>query len=54
MMGEQRFSIVTHNSWHEMPNIKAELLDKNYHYRVIDIKFSKLHFNTDEITLRNN
>jgi len=33
--------------------IKAELLDKNYHYRVIDIKFSKLHFNTDEITLRN-
>jgi len=27
MMGEQRFSIVTHNSWHEMPNIKADLLD---------------------------
>ena len=27
MMGEQRFSIVTHNSWHEMPNLKEDLLD---------------------------
>lgn len=34
--------------------IKAPLFNKNYHYRVIDIKHSKLHFNTDEETLRNN
>ena len=27
MVGEQRFSIVTHNSWHEMPTLKQELLD---------------------------
>jgi hypothetical protein len=27
MGGDQRFSIVTHNSWHEMPNIKTDLLD---------------------------
>lgn len=33
--------------------IPAEILEKNYHYRVIDIKFSKMHFNTDEETLRN-
>ena len=33
-------------------NIRAPLLDK-YHYIVIDIKFSKLHFNSDGITIRN-
>ena len=27
MVGEQRFSIVTHNSWHEMPSLKEDLLD---------------------------
>jgi hypothetical protein len=32
--------------------IKAPLLN-NYHYRVIDIKFSKIHFNSDGITMRN-
>ena len=34
-------------------NLKAPLLNK-YHYRVIDIKFSKLHFNSDSVTIRNN
>lgn len=34
-------------------NIRAPLLDK-YHYIVIDIKFSKLHFNSDGVTIRNN
>lgn len=34
-------------------NKKAPLLDE-YHYRVIDIKFSKIHFNSDGITMRNN
>jgi|SaaInlStandDraft_6_1057023.scaffolds.fasta_scaffold18663_2 hypothetical protein len=33
--------------------IKAPLLNKNYHYRVIDVKFSKIHFNTDAETIRN-
>ena len=33
-------------------NIKAPLLDK-YHYRVIDVKFSKLNFNSDGKTIRN-
>ena len=37
----------------EEEKISAELLEQNYHYRVIDIKFSKMHFNTDEQTLRN-
>ena len=36
----------------EEVNIKAPLLDK-YHYRVIDIKCSKLHLNTDNLTIRN-
>ena len=25
--GDQRFSIVTHNQWHEMPKIKQELIE---------------------------
>ncbi len=29
-----------------------KLGNQNYHYRIIDIKFSKLHFNVDGITLR--
>lgn len=43
MMGEQRFSIVTHNSWHEMPNIKAELLDyiKTRSVKVPKVKYKK-------------
>ena len=32
---------------------KAPLLNGEYHYRVIDIKFSKIHFNTDNETMRN-
>lgn len=34
-------------------NIQAPLLNDNYHYRVIDIKFSKIHFNSDGKTMRN-
>ena len=43
MMGEQRFSIVTHNSWHEMPNLKADLLDyiKTRSVKVPKIKYKK-------------
>jgi len=43
MVGEQRFSIVTHNSWHEMPNVKAELLDyiKTRSVKVPKIKYKK-------------
>ena len=43
MMGEQRFSIVTHNSWHEMPNIKADLLDyiETRSVKVPKIKYKK-------------
>ena len=43
MMGEQRFSIVTHNSWHEMPNIKADLLDyiKTRSVKVPKVKYKK-------------
>jgi len=33
--------------------IKAPLLNKKYHYRVIDIKYSKIHFNSDAETMRN-
>ncbi len=43
MMGEQRFSIVTHNSWHEMPNVKQELLDyiKTRSTKIPKIKYKK-------------
>ena len=34
--------------------IKAPLCNGNYHYRCIDIKNTKMHFNSNEITLRNN
>ena len=34
--------------------IKAPLLKDNYHYCVVDIKHSKLHLNTDGLTIRNN
>lgn len=37
----------------EEEKINSEVLEKDFHYRVIDVKFSKLHFNTDEKTLRN-
>jgi len=33
-------------------NVQAPLLNQ-YHYRVIDIKFSKIHFNSDGKTMRN-
>ena len=41
--GEQRYSIVTHNQWHEMPQVKEELLSyikKNSH-KVPKIKYKK-------------
>ena len=43
MMGEQRFSIVTHNSWHEMPNLKKELLEyiETRSVKVPKIKYKK-------------
>ena len=41
--GEQRFSIVTHNAWHEMPKVKQELLEyiKKYSPKVTKIKHKK-------------
>ena len=41
--GEQRYSIVTHNQWHEQPQIKEELLDyiKTHSHKVKKIKYSK-------------
>ena len=43
MVGEQRFSIVTHNSWHEMPNVKQDLLDyiKTRSVKVPKVKYKK-------------
>ena len=43
MMGEQRFSIVTHNAWHEMPNMKDDLLDyiKNHSHKVPKVSYKK-------------
>jgi len=37
----------------EKAKFKAPLFNKSYHYRVIDVKFSKIHFNSDSITMRN-
>ena len=41
--GEQRYSIVTHNQWHEQPQVKDELLDyiKNRSAKVAKIKYTK-------------
>ena len=41
--GEQRFSIVTHNQWHEMPQVKKEVLDyiKARSNKVPKIKYKK-------------
>ena len=41
--GEQRYSIVTHNQWHEQPQVKDELLDyiKNRSPKVPKIKYTK-------------
>ena len=41
--GEQRYSIVTHNQWHEQPQVKEELLDyiRNNSHKVNKIKYSK-------------
>jgi hypothetical protein len=41
--GEQRYSIVTHNQWHEQPQIKEELLDyiKSNSHKVKKIKYTK-------------
>jgi hypothetical protein len=42
--GQQRYSIVTHNQWHEMPKVKEELLDyfKTHSHKVAKIKYTKL------------
>ncbi len=41
--GEQRYSIVTHNQWHEQPQVKDELLNyiKNRSAKVAKIKYTK-------------
>jgi len=41
--GEQRYSIVTHNQWHEQPQVKDDLLDyiKNRSTKVNKIKYVK-------------
>ena len=41
--GEQRYSIVTHNQWHEQPQVKEELLNyiKTNSHKVKKIKYSK-------------
>lgn len=41
--GEQRYSIVTHNQWHEQPQVKDELLTyiKNRSAKVAKIKYTK-------------
>ena len=41
--GEQRYSIVTHNQWHEMPAVKEELLKyiKKLSHKVKKIKYTK-------------
>jgi len=43
MMGEQRYSIVTHNQWHEQPMIKDELLNyiKSKSHVVKKLKYVK-------------
>ena len=43
MMGEQRFSIVTHNAWHEMPHMKDDLLNyiKNHSHKVPKVSYKK-------------
>ena len=41
--GEQRYSIVTHNQWHEQPQVKDELLNyiKSHSHKVKKIKYTK-------------
>jgi len=41
--GEQRYSIVTHNQWHEQPQVKDELLDyiKSRSVKVPKLKYKK-------------
>jgi len=43
MMGEQRYSIVTHNQWHEQPLVKDELLNyiKSKSHKVKKIAYKK-------------
>ena len=41
--GEQRYSIVTHNQWHEQPQVKDELLNyiKTHSHKVNKISYKK-------------
>ena len=41
--GEQRYSIVTHNQWHEQPEVKKQLLDyiKKRSHKVPKLKYKK-------------